>query len=206
MNRHEIIRYFRTVAKLYREPCRIILTGAAAGALYGRIRATLDLDFALRLPARSPVRKEMSWREFVACAREATRRTGIAAEYAEDIDRWSSISYLDYERRTRAFKRFGKIEVRLLEPAYWAIGKLARYLEPDILDVCEVMKRTRTRAEKLATVLGRALRKSPRSTACELFQRQVEDFFRTRGRGIWGKNYRSEKTIALFRRYTGIHE
>jgi hypothetical protein len=203
LNKHEIARYFRVLSKLYRKPCKIILTGAAAGALYGRIRATLDLDFALRFPARSPARKEMSWREFAACAHEATERTGIAAQYAEDIDRWSLISYLDYEKHTLPFSRFGKIEARLLKPSFWAIGKLARYLDPDVRDVCEVMKRTRTRAEGLARVLGRALRRSPKSTACELFRRQVEDFFKTRGRGIWGKNYRSEKTIAIFRRYAG---
>ena len=97
-------------------------------------------------------------------------RTGIAAQYAEDIDRGSSITYLD----------------------------------PDIRDVDEVMKGTRTPPAELAKVLGLALKKSPRSTACDLFRRQVEDFFSSSGRRIWGKRYSPDKAIRAFHESTGI--
>jgi len=178
----------------------IILTGAGAGALYGKIRATMDLDFALKFKTSSAKKKERLWTEFSKAAHEVTVRLGIAAHFAEDIDRWSSISYLDYEKHTLPFKRFGFIKVRLLEPPYWAIGKLARYLDPDIRDVVGVMKKTQTRPQTLATVLGRALKQSPRSTACELFRRQVEDFLTRYGRKIWGKEYHAPETLRLFHR------
>ncbi len=203
MNKREISRYFKDLSKIYRRPCRVILTEAGAGTFYGRIRATMDLDFALELKARGPA-KEKAWREFERCAREISEKNGIAAQYAEDIDRWSLNTYLDYQNHTRAFKHFGSIEVRLLEPAYWAIGKLTRYLDPDIQDVIEVMRRSRTSFELLAKVLGKALKKSPKSTACELFRRQVEDFFKTYGRRAWGKKFDSFKTIAIFHRTAGI--
>lgn len=200
MNRGEIARYFRILAGIYRRPCTIILTGAAAGTFYGNIRATLDLDFAIRFKARSKKKRESAWQEFAGCAQEVSLRTGIAAQYAEDIDRWSSITYLDYQNHTIRYRRFGLIEVRLLDPCYWAIGKMTRYLDPDIRDLIEVLKKTRTPPAKLARVLGMALRKSPKSTACELFRRQTEDFFRSYGPRIWGRQFSSKRILAVFNR------
>lgn len=204
MNAREISRFFRLLASLYREPCTIILTGAGAGALYGKIRATMDLDFALKFKTSSGRKKEKLWAKFSEAVYKVTARSGIAAQYAEDIDRWSAISYLDYEKHTLRFKRFGSLVVRLLEPSYWAIGKLARYLDPDIRDVVEVMKKTQTRPQTLAKVLGRALKESSRSTACELFRRQVEDFLARYGKKIWGKEYAVKKSILLFHKQAGI--
>lgn len=204
MNRREIIRYFKTFSRLYGKPCRIILTGAAAGSLYGRVRATMDLDFAVVLEGRGGQRKEARWGEFERAARRATQLTGIAVQYAEDIDRWSAITYLDYLKHTRTFRKFGGLVVRILDPAYWAIGKLTRYLAPDIRDLVEVLKRTKTPVVKLARVLGRALKESPKSTACELFKRQVEDFFLRCGGDVWGKNFSPDRAVHLFQRHAGL--
>lgn len=204
MNRQAIVRFFQLLARHFPAPCEIILTGAGAGALYGRVRPTVDLDFALRLKAGSPGAKERQWNAFGEAARRVSQRTGIALQYAEDIDRWSSITLLDYERHTRPFRKFGKMEVRLLEPAYWAIGKLARYLDPDLRDVIQVFRRQKTSWRRLCPVLGRALRRSPKSTAGFLFRRQVEDFLENYGRETWGRRYPAGEAIYLFHRAARI--
>lgn len=206
MNRREIVRYFKTFSRLYGKPCRIILTGAAAGSLYGRVRATMDLDFAVVLEGGGRQRKEARWREFEQAARRATQLTGIAVQYAEDIDRWSAITYLDYLKHTRPFRKFGGLLVRILDPAYWAIGKFVRYLAPDIRDLVEVLTRTKTHAVTLTRVLGRALKKSPKSTACELFRRQVEDFLLRWGRDVWGNNFSPDRAVRLFRRHAAFQD
>ncbi len=129
MNRKQIEHYFKIVDKIYAKKCRIILTGAAAGALYGRVRATMDIDFSA---------EAADWEGFSKAVEEASVRTGIAAQYAEDIDRWSAITFMDYKKHTFIYGRFGRTEVRLMEPSYWAIGKLSRYLDPDIGDLVRV--------------------------------------------------------------------
>lgn len=204
MNKQEIIRYFRILSRIYDRPCRIILTGAALGAVYGGVRATLDIDFALIMKSRSRGKKAKDWQAFAEAAKKTSARTGIAAQYAEDIDRWSSITYLDYERHTRPFRKFGSIEVRVLKLPYWAIGKLTRYLDPDIRDLVQVLKKGKTPWQNLVRILGLALRKSPKSTACFQFRRQVEDFLTRYGRLIWGKSYRAESALNRFYRYAGI--
>ena len=204
MSPRQIARFFYLLAKRFDEPCTIILTGAGAGAIYGRVRATLDLDFALRFKTKGRTKKEKLWKHFDQAVREVTSLTGIAAQYAEDIDRWSAITFLDYEKHTRRFQKFGTIEVRLLEPGYWAIGKLARYLDPDIRDLVRVLKKTKTSWSDLVRLAGLALRKSPKSTSCFLFRRQVEDFLSASGRALWGKSYSAEKAVRCFRRHAGM--
>jgi hypothetical protein len=203
MNKNEVARYFNVLSKLFPHPCTVILTGAGAGAVYGRVRATMDLDFALKLEKDSSS-KTKQWQEFETASKEAALRTGIVAQYAEDIDRWSLITYLDYENHAIPFRRFGSLNVKLLEPCYWAIGKLARYLDPDVRDLIDVLKRTGTRPEVLSPILGTALKKSPKSTACYLFRRQVEDFFRSYGKRIWGREFSPESVIKNFHDHAGI--
>jgi hypothetical protein len=195
MNKRQIERYFALLAELYPKPCRVILTGAAAGALYGRVRSTMDVDFAA---------KTADWDGFSKAVQETSLRTGIAAQHAEDIDRWSAITLMDYARHTRPYRRFGGLELRLMEPSYWAIGKLSRYLDPDIRDLVAVFKKTRTGWKELARVAGKALRKSPRSTSCFLFRKQVEDFFKHSGRKVWGRGFRAQKALDLFHKHAGI--
>lgn len=195
MNKTQVERYFKILSKLYPKKCRIILTGAAAGSLYGRVRATLDIDFAVRTA---------DWIGFEKAVRETTERTGILAQYGEDIDRWSMISYLDYDRHIQVHKKIGVLEICLMDPAYWAIGKLARYLDTDIRDLVTVLRKTATPWRSLMTVTGKALSESPKSTACALFKRQVEDFVRRSGRRIWGRGFPAEEAVALFHRSAGI--
>ena len=204
MNRYQINLYFKILAKRFPHACEIVLTGAAAGAIYGNVRATLDIDFAVRFKARSARQIKLRWREFEKATHDVTRLTGIVVQYAEDIDRWSTITFLDYWKHTRKFNQFGSIKVKLLDPLYWAIGKLTRYLDPDIRDMIQVFKKNGTAWRALAKVMGTALRKSPKSTACFLFRKQVEDFFAAYGKKIWGRHFMPEHAFAVFHRHAGI--
>ena len=197
MNKSQIDRYFKVLAKLYPKECRIILTGAVAGVLYGRIRPTMDIDFSVRTG---------QWDDFSKVVEEARLRTGIVAQYAEDIDRWSAITLMDYEKHTYLYRRFGSIEIRLMEPPYWAIGKLSRYLDTDIQDLVKVFKKTNTHWRDVSSVAGEALRKSPKSTACSQFRRQVEDFLKNQGRKVWKQRFTFEEAIILFHKHAGIRQ
>lgn len=195
MNKKQVERYFKTLGKIYPKKCRIILTGAAAGVLYGRVRSTMDIDFSAQAS---------DWENFSRAVEETSVRTGIAAQYAEDIDRWSSITLMDYKRHTYIYRRFGGVEVRLMEPSYWAIGKLSRYLDPDVGDLIKVFRITGTPWQKAASVAGRALHESPKSTACFLFRRQTEDFFKQFGKKVWGKTFDAKEAIRLFHKRAGV--
>lgn len=195
MNKAQIDRYFTVLSKLYPKPCRIILTGAAAGALYGRVRATMDVDFGA---------SAKDWDGLTKAIRLVQTRTGISSQYTEDIDRWSSITFLDYRKHTYLYRRFGRVEVRLMEPSYWAIGKLARYLDPDIQDLIRVLKKTKETWRDVAGVAGKALRASPRSTASTLFRKQVEDFLGKHGRSIWGRSFKKEDALSHFHKQARI--
>jgi len=200
MNRRQIDTFFRVLAEQSNEKVTILLTGAAAGAVWGHVRPSVDVDFAVQL--RTGEKK--SWEKVAAAIERTVQLTGIQANYAEDIDRWGLITLLDYKRRTRPYRRFGLLQVRLLDPAYWSVGKMTRYLDPDVRDMVQVFKRQKVPAERLARLWGRALKKSPRSAALIQFRRQVEDFLQTHGSAIWGKKFDAGKTLRLFYREAGI--
>jgi hypothetical protein len=196
MTRRQIERFFRLVSEAAREPATVILTGAAAGSLWGHVRPSLDIDFALR-PRR---RHRRSWTNLEEAVEQATRLTGIRANYTEDIDRWSSISLLDYRRHARPFRRFGLLRVQVMDPAYWSIGKVSRYLDPDVRDLVAVLRRRRVPLRSLVRLWARAVRRSPRSPALTQFCRQAEQFLRAYGRRVWGTAFNAERTIGEFRR------
>src|SRR5207248_2624968 len=97
-------------------------------------------------------------------------------------------------------KRYGRVSVHLLEPAYWAVPKLARYLDTDLEDLQVVLRARGVKPQHLARVCARALRASPRSTALFPFRLHVEHFFRAVGPVIWGSDFDSEVAIGVFRR------
>ena len=196
MNRHQINSFFREFQKSFSHRVTILLTGAAAGSLMGKIRPTLDIDFAVLIPDRS--QKRRVWADLEEAIRKTTQATGVAANFAEDIGHWSMISFLDYEKHSRKYKRFGPIGVRILAPEYWAIGKFARYLDPDVQDLISVLKQEKILPRRLANILGRALEESPRSAAQFQFRRQVEHFFKTYGTRIWGKKFSENRALSIF--------
>ncbi|MBI3318267.1 MAG: hypothetical protein HYZ90_03845 [Candidatus Omnitrophica bacterium] len=200
MNAAQVERFFRLFAQKLDEPATVILTGAAAGALWGNVRPSRDVDFAVWPKRKSPG----VWRKIEAAVKWAIQVTGIAANYAEDIDRWGAISLLDYREQSRPYRRFGKVEVRLMDPAYWAIGKLSRYIAPDIRDLVAALKMEEISPARLLKVWGRALRASPPSDGCFQFRRNVESFLKMYGRTIWGKRFDPERTRSRFHREAGI--
>ena len=195
MSPRSINRFFRVLASHCDLPATIILTGAAAGSLLGRVRPSLDIDFAVLLRSRRPAR----WRQFEAAVARTVRVTGIQANYAQDIDRWGAITLLDYRRHTLPYRRVGPLTIRLLHPAYWSIGKVSRYLDPDVSDLVAVLKRRPVPPARLVSLWGRALRESPPSTAGAQFRHQAEHFLRAYGRDIWGRRFDSELIIRRFR-------
>jgi hypothetical protein len=200
MNRKQVDHFFRTLSRELGEEARAILTGAAAGALWGNIRPSVDIDFAMELKSKAPD----LWQKVETAVDRTTRLTGIQANFAEDIDRWGLISLLDYKKHTHLYRRFGRLRVVLLDPAYWSIGKMTRYLDPDIRDMAEVFKRQHVPVLRLVRLWGEALRKSPRSTMLIQFRRQVEDFLRHQGPRIWGQGFNTSEAITAFHRYAKI--
>ena len=174
----DIHSFFEDLDRRLAEGVQVVLTGGAAAILQGTSRATFDIDFELRL------KRGGNWDRVQQAIAETSTATGITAQYGEDIDRWSSIAMPG--RESRLYKRFGKVEVRLLNPSLWAIGKLARYLSSDVEDLRIVLKRTKTQPKALAKVWGKALGTSPASSSQATFRKQVENFFTQYAREIWG--------------------
>jgi hypothetical protein len=225
MTRRRIDRFLATLAAELRVPARAYVTGAAAAALWGRVRPSLDIDLGIELrthvggptgpagrrrrgaPARDSSRAHPpppTWATVEAAVARTTALTGIPTSAAEDIDRWGMITLLDYRRTSRLYRRFEHLEVRLLDPRTWAIGKLTRYLDPDVRDVAEVFRRQRVDAKAAARLWGRALRASPASTAQFQFRRHVELFLQREGRHIWGRAFAAADAITEFHRAARI--
>lgn len=194
MKPRQIENFFRVFATELAAPATVYLTGACAAALWGGVRPSQDIDFGLRLPPRS----KTTWDQVYAAVQRCSRATGIPASVAEDIDRWGMITLLDYQRTSKRHALFGKLDVRLLEPAHWAIGKLTRFLEPDIIDVVTVFKRRKVVAFPALRLWGRALRASPPSTAQFQFRKNVEAFVNLHGRAAWGAKLDAAAAITVF--------
>ena len=200
MNPKEIERFFKGVAKDFPRDATVYLTGAAAGALMGGVRPSLDVDFGVELGDEDPKR----WEEFVGAVEKNKALTGLGSNYDEDIDRWGMITLMDYRKHAELFKQYGKLKLKVLEPAYWSIGKMTRYLQPDIEDMERVFRKKKVKAALLAEVWGKALKSSPRSASLLLFRKQVEDFFAHSGPKIWGKSFDSSGAVEDFHRRAGL--
>ena len=160
----------------------------------GGSRPTLDVDFEVHISASGD-----SWERFEAKVRQVSARTGIGAQFAESVERWSQLSFLDYRRHARRFRKFGALEVRILEPAYWSIGKIGRYWDQDIQDMRAVFRKQRPAPAQVARVWIRALASSPKSSQLALVRRQAAHFFKTYGKEIWGEVFALEPVLGMFR-------
>jgi len=178
----------------------LILTGGAQAMLLGSRRTTADADFGLVVSAHD----EPLWPEVESAVITAARDTGVTVQYSNDIDRWSSVTIPPTRRRSRPHRRFGRLSVHVLDPACWAVYKLARYLDADVEDLRYVLRRAHVPSGALARLCGTSLRASPRSTQLFLFRRQVEHFFRAHGRAVWGRGFDAGSAIAAFHRAAQI--
>ncbi len=202
MNKKQIDNFFKIVDAEFRQDARAILTGAAVRSIIGSNSPSIDIDFAIDLKNHS----EQNWKQLESAIRKAIDRTGIQVNYAEDIDRWGMITLLDYKNHTKLYKKIGKLAIRVLDPAYWSIGKITRFLNPDILDMIHVFRKTGIQPSRLAKIWGKALMASPRSTALPRFRRHVEDFFLSYGKKIWGNSFNPSKAVKQFHKSAGIME
>lgn len=194
-----IDQFFRTLSGEFKESAAILVTGASAASLWGPLPNSQELDFEIRLSGNH----SSAWERFRSAINRTTQQTGIQANYAETIDRWSGLALLN-RRRPALHRKFSTLSVRLLEPVYWSIGKLGRYFEADVADVVDVFTRTRVSAPAALRVWGIALKESQSSGALPQFQGQVETFLRAHGRAIWGKTFDPDAAIARFQRCAGV--
>ena len=205
MTPQEIDRFFAALAGQFNIRTKIILTGAAAGAVWGSVRSSLDIDYAIEieLSGQDP---RLAWDKVQKAIQKTVALTGIPVNYASDIDRWGAISLLDYKKHVTLYKRFGAIKVYTLDPAYWSIGKITRYLEPDIQDMIAVFRGGDIAPELIIVVWGKAVRNSPVSTAQFEFRKHVEHFIWTYGAKIWGEKRNLEKLLDKFFEEAGISD
>jgi hypothetical protein len=196
LTRRDLSRFFGALAS--RLPCRVtlVLTGGGEALLLGGRRPTGDIDFGVNVHARDRHR----WPDVEAAIAATTAETGIAVRFSDDIDRRSSVSVPAGRRTSRRLRTIGSLDVRLLDPACWAIYKLARYLDSDVEDLVAVLRNARVPWLGLARLCGVALRSSPRSTQLGLFRHHVEHFFRIHGSAVWGRRFDEERAVRTFRR------
>ncbi len=196
----QIEQFFEILDAEFDQDAKVILVGAAAGNIFGSKRPSMDIDFAIELSNHS----EENWQHLESAIRKAMDKTGIQTNYAEDIDRWGMVTLLDYKSKTKLYKKYGSLTLLVLDPAFWSIGKMTRFIDPDIQDMIQVFRKKKSSPAKLAAVWGRALKESPRSTTLIRFRRQVESFFESYGTKIWGRNFNSSKAVRQFHKSAGI--
>ena len=95
------------------------------------------------------------------------------------------------------------IEVRRSIPRHVGLGSTTQLALGIASGILKLAKKD-VPIEEVAKVLGRALKESPRSKELMLFRRQVESFFESYGKKIWGKSFDPDKVIGQFHKAAGI--
>ena len=194
MRKNLIDRFFRELDREWKRPAQIILTGAAAGALLGHVRPSMDVDFEIHIPKRKK-NGVPSLEDAIRCVSD---KTGVQVNYSEDISHWSMINFLDYRKKALPYKKIGRLEIKIMSPEYWTIGKMTRYLEIDIQDMVKIIRKREIRPEVLIKLWIKALISSPLSLSLSQFRDHVNDFLKRYGKKIWGKNFEAQRAITLF--------
>ncbi len=185
-------QFFSVLAETWNSPVKVLLLGGSAAQVYGGARPTFDVDFETAL-----LEKSQNWEDFEKAVQQAEEQTGIGAQFSENIDRWSQVSYLDYRDHLKKYKEYNKIKVSLLTPPYWSIGKITRYLDSDVQDMMAVFSAEKVDSFKLAKLWLQALQKSPQSTELFITKKNAVHFFESNGEKIWGPSFPKDKIMAL---------
>jgi hypothetical protein len=201
MKKNIIDLFFLELAKQTTRPTEVIITGAVAGALHGHSRPSLDIDFEIR----SKKEKDDAYMEYLdGVVREITNRMKIRTNYGEDIGHWSMIDLLEYRKKSLPYKMIGCLDIRIMAPEYWTIGKMGRFLEIDIQDMVAVIRKKKIKPDEMVELWARALKASPMSLAKRDFLVHVKIFLKTYGRKTWGKTFSPEVFIEKFERLVKI--
>ena len=200
MKQRQIDLFFKILNKELQIAADVILVGASAGSLMGHVRPSFDIDFEIRLKrVRSPQAKA----KLEASIKKAREIAGVSVNYSENVGGRSRISYLDYRKTAVPYKQIGRLNVKLIAPEYWTIGKMARFLELDIQDMVKIIQRKRLRAGVLVRIWARAIRSSDLSLELGQFRDHVIYFIKKYAKKLWGKNINSEKIIEDFKDRVG---
>lgn len=195
MDKNIIDLFFLEISKKTTKDTEVIVTGAAAGALFGYSRPSLDIDFEIRGKGK----KNEAYLEYLdGVVREISSRMSIDINYGEDISHWSMIDYLDYRDKAIPYKKMHRLDVRLMAPEYWTIGKMTRFLEIDTEDIIQVIKKKKLAANGMIELWARALKASPMSLAKKDFIDHVRTFIKTYGRRAWGNGFDAKAAIIRF--------
>ncbi len=192
MHKRQIDFFFRELDKTLGLKAEIILLGASAGSLMGHIRPSFDIDFEIR-----PVRKVKDKKGFQEKIMTVSRKAGVAVNFSENVGHWSMVDYLDYRKTAVAYKVFGKLNVKLIAPRYWTIGKIARYYALDARDVAAIIRKQKLDPKPLVLLWKRALDSSDLSLELGQFKKHAAHFLKTYGRRLWGKRFDYKKMTAL---------
>lgn len=192
MQKRQIDFFFRELDKALNIKAQVILLGASAGSLMGHIRPSVDIDFEIR-----PARKVKDKKDFQEKIMQVSRKAGVAVNFSEDVGHWSMVDYLDYRKTALPYKIFGKLNVKLIAPEYWTIGKMARYYALDAKDMAAIIRKQNLRPLPLVRLWKRAVDSSDLSLELGQFKKHAEHFLKTYGRKLWGKEFESAKIIKL---------
>ncbi len=184
MRKRQIDLFFRELDKGLGLKAEIILLGASAGSLMGHIRPSFDIDFEIRLSGRKSNKAAVG-----QVILDTARKAGVAVNYSENVDHWSMVSYLDYRKTAKPYKQFGKLNVKLIAPAYWTIGKMARYYALDIKDIAAIIRKKKLEPESLVKLWKLAMDQSDLSLELGQFKKHAAHFLKFYGKRLWGKKF-----------------
>lgn len=200
MKKRKIHQFFNELGRKLQKPADVILTGAAAGVIFGNVRPSLDIDFEIRLRGG----KGMDDSRLESAIKSSAAKARIDVNYSQDISHWSMINYLDYRKKALPYRTFGALQVKVMSPGHWTIGKMSRFLEIDIRDLVKVIKKKRLKPGFLIKLWARAFRSSGLSLEKGRFRDQVLDFLKRYGKKAWGKEFDSVRAARLFKKEAGL--
>jgi len=194
MNRKKIHEFFKRLDISLDQKAVVIVVGASAASLMGHVRPSFDIDFEIRLNRNTSAQK----RKLAETILKAARETGVAVNFSENIGGWSMVSYLDYRKTALPYKKFGKLDVQLIEPAYWTIGKMTRFLELDIQDMVKIIRKKKIKPGRVISVWAQAFQASDLSLELGQFREHVLFFIKQYSKKIWGKNAKPDVLSQMF--------
>ena len=194
MNKIKIHAFFKRLDTNLKETATVIVVGASAASLMGHVRPSFDIDFEIRLKRHVRIKKIRLAKAIIQSAQE----TGVAVNFSENIGGWSMINYLDYRKTAVAYKHFGKLDVKIIEPAYWTIGKMTRFLELDVQDMVKIIRKKKIQPKRLIGIWAQAFKTSDLSLELGQFKDHVLYFLKSYSKKIWGKKIEVQSLIELF--------